>query len=176
MTNIINWFHEQIEKSNLIDTKDPVPVLIDKLSSNDQIKIKIHNENENVLIETTKKVQTIQIPKDWDKESLQVPKLDRLLSILSNKRSPNFPTTEQKYLLSKLKVIPIYTVVNDNDEIVTASPRESKNFYSLHWIQEKVHELFFWRHDEGSISINLFFMNKEDASSYLHEICKKEPK
>jgi hypothetical protein len=73
-------------------------------------------------------------------------------------------------------VVPIYTVVNDNNEIVTASPRESKNFYSLNWIQEKVYELFFWRHDEGSISINLFFMNREDASSYLHEICKKEPK
>jgi len=176
MTNIINWFHKEIEKSNLIEAKDPVPVLIDKLSSTDQIKIKIHNENENVLIETNKKVQTIQISQDWDKENFQVPKLDKLLSILSNKRSPNFPTTEQKYLLSKLKVVPIYTVVNDNNEIVTASPRESKNFYSLHWIQEKVYELFFWRHDEGSISINLFFMNKEDASSYLHEICKKEPR
>lgn len=176
MTNIINWFHKEIEKSNLIEAKDPVPVLIDKLSSNDQIKIKIHNENENVLIETTKKLQSIQIQQDWDKESFQVPKLNKVLSILSNKRSPNFPTTEQKYLLSKLKVVPIYTVVNDNNEIVTASPRESKNFYSLHWIQEKVYELFFWRHDEGSISINLFFMNKEDASSYLHEICKKEPK
>jgi hypothetical protein len=176
MTNIINWFHKEIEKSNLIEAKDPVPVLIDKLSSSDQIKIKIHNENENVLIETTKKLQSIQIQQDWDKESFQVPKLNKVLSILSNKRSPNFPTTEQKYLLSKLKVVPIYTVVNDNNEIVTASPRESKNFYSLNWIQEKVYELFFWRHDEGSISINLFFMNKEDASSYLHEICKKEPK
>jgi hypothetical protein len=176
MTNIINWFHKEIEKSNLIEAKDPVPVLIDKLSSKDQIKIKIHNENENILIETNRKVQSIQIPQDWNKENFQVPKLDKLLSILSNKRSPNFPTTEQKYLLSKLKVVPIYTVVNDNNEIVTASPRESKNFYSLHWFQEKVHELFFWRHDEGSISINLFFMNKEDASSYLHEICKKEPK
>jgi len=176
MTNIINWFHKEIEKSNLIEAKDPVPVLIDKLSSSDQIKIKIHNENENVLIETTKKLRSIQIQQDWDKESFQVPKLNKVLSILSNKRSPNFPTTEQKYLLSKLKVVPIYTVVNDNNEIVTASPRESKNFYSLNWIQEKVYELFFWRHDEGSISINLFFMNREDASSYLHEICKKEPK
>jgi len=176
MTNIINWFNKEIEKSNLIEAKDPVPVLIDKLSSSDQIKIKIHNENENVLIETTKKLRSIQIQQDWDKESFQVPKLNKVLSILSNKRSPNFPTTEQKYLLSKLKVVPIYTVVNDNNEIVTASPRESKNFYSLNWIQEKVYELFFWRHDEGSISINLFFMNREDASSYLHEICKKEPK
>jgi hypothetical protein len=176
MTNIVSWFHKEIQNNNLMEAKDPIPVLLDKLSSGDKIKIKIHNNNDNVLIENNKKVHRIEVPQNWDKENFQVPKMDKLFSILSNKRSPNFPTTEQKYLLSTLKVIPVYTVVNDNNEIVTASPRESKNFYSLHWIQEKIFELFFWRHDEGSISINLFFMNKEDASSYLHEICKKEPK
>lgn len=176
MTNIINWFHNEIQNSILINATDPVPALLDKLSSGDQIKIKIYNDNDNILIENGKKAQSIQIPGEWDKERFQLPNVDNLLSILSNKRSPNFPTTEQKYLLSKLKVIPVYTVVNDNNEIVTASPRESTNFYSLKWIQEKVLELFFWRYDEGPISINLFFMNKEDASSYLHEVCRKEPK
>ncbi len=176
MTNIISWFHKEIENNTLMEAKDPIPALLDRLSSDDQIKIKIHNDNDNVLIENNKKVNHIQIPQNWDKENFQVPKLDKLFSILSNKRSPNFPTTEQKYLLSTLKVVPIYTVVNDNNEIVTASPREFKNFYSLKWIQEKMFELFFWKQDEGPVSINLFFMNKEDASSYLHEICKKEPK
>lgn len=176
MTNIISWFHKEIENNTLMEAKDPIPALLDNLSSSDQIKIKIHNDNENVLIENHKKVNTIEIPQNWDKENFQAPKLDKLFSILSNKRSPNFPTTEQKYLLSTLKGVPIYTVVNDNNEIVTASPRESKNFYSLKWIREKMRELFFWRQDEGPISINLFFMNKEDASSYLHEICKKEPR
>ena len=176
MTNIISWFHKEIGQSTLVEAKDPIPVLLDKLSSGDQIKIKIHNDNDNISIETSKKLHRIQIPQNWDKENFQAPKIDKLFSILSNKRSPNFPTTEQKYLLSTLKAVPIYTVVNDNNEIVTASPRESKNFYSLQWIQEKIFELFFWTYDEGSISINLFFMNKEDASSYLHEICKREPK
>ena len=176
MTNIISWFHKEIAHSAVIEAKDPIPVLLDKLSSGDQIKIKIHNDNDNVSIENSKRLNRIQIPQNWDTENFQVPKIDKLFSILSNKRSPNFPTTEQKYLLSTLKAVPIYTVVNDSNEIVTASPRESKSFYSLQWIQEKIFELFFWRHDEGSISINLFFMNKEDASSYLHEICKREPK
>jgi len=66
--------------------------------------------------------------------------------------------------------------VNKNNELITASPRDYKNPYSLQWLREKSNELFFWSHDEGSVSINLFFMNKEDAASYLHEICKKEPK
>lgn len=78
--------------------------------------------------------------------------------------------------MSKLKQVPVYTVINKQNEIVTASTREYKNSNSLQWIQSKYNEIFFWEYDEGSVSINLFFMNKEDAASYLHEICKKEPK
>jgi hypothetical protein len=176
MTNIISWFHKEVGIMNVAETKDPVPMLLDKLSSGDQIKIKIQNNNDNIFIQHNKKVQSIHISEDLRKEHFQMPKTDRWFSLLSNSRSPNFPTLEQKHLLSKLKFIPVYTVVNNNNEIVTASPRESKTFYSLKWVQEKFNELFFWTHDEGSISMHLFFMNKEDAASYLHEICKKEPK
>nr|YP_009420259.1 hypothetical protein [Cryptomonas curvata]ASO75747.1 hypothetical protein [Cryptomonas curvata] len=176
MTNTINWFHEGVRGINLTETKDPVPVLLDRLSSSDEVKIKIQSNHDNLIIQNSNKINSITLPKDDKTKYLQLPKSDRWFSILSNKRSPNFPTKEQKYLLSKLKCIPIYTVVNDNNEIVTASPRDGKQFYSLKWIQEKFNELFFWTHDEGPISINLFFMNAEDASSYLHEICKKEPR
>jgi hypothetical protein len=176
MNNIISWFHKEVGIMNIAETNDPVPMLLDKLSSGDQIKIKIQNNNDNVIIQHDKKVQSIQISEDTRNGQLQIPKMDRLFSLLSNRRSPNFPTVEQKYLLSRLKFIPVYTVVNNNNEIVTASPREHRTFYSLKGVQEKFNELFFWRHDEGSISMHLFFMNKEDAASYLHEICRKEPK
>jgi hypothetical protein len=89
---------------------------------------------------------------------LNLPKLQKALTLLSNKRSPNFPTNEQKNLLSKLRFIPTYTVVNKNNEIITASPRDYKTSYSLKWLREKSNELFFWSHDEGSVSINLFFI------------------
>nr|BDA99263.1 hypothetical protein [Cryptomonas sp. NIES-3952] len=175
MINTINWFHNEFG-NKLIDTRDPVPDFLDKLSSGDQIKIKIQNHNDNILIQNDKKVQSITIPQTSSSESFDMSKIDRVLSVFSNRRSPNFPTLEQKYLLAKLKYIPVYTVVNNNNEVVTASPRDSKDFYSLKWIQEKISEVFFWSHDDGPVALNLFFMNKEDAASYLHEICKKEPR
>jgi hypothetical protein len=176
MTNVLNWITHDVQNINLKSFEDPVPTFIEKLSSTEELKVRIQTNNDNTFIQNGKRVTSLTLPHDWNKENLKLPKIQKALTLLSNKRSPNFPTTEQKSLLSKLKFIPIYTVVNKNNEIITASPRDYKNPYSLQWLREKSNELFFWSHDEGSVAINLFFMNKEDAASYLHEICKKEPK
>jgi hypothetical protein len=177
MNNLLNLLNNGIDtpKLDLKGIEDPVPLLIDKLSRED-IKIKIRTENDNTLFQNNKKLQSVIIQPNWNKPDIKIPTPQKILTIFSNKRSPNFPTREQKDLLSKLKFIPIYTVVNKNNEIITASPRECKNLYSFKWFQEKYNELFFWSHDQGSVSVNLFFINREDASSYLHEICKKEPR
>jgi hypothetical protein len=176
MNTILNLFKPEVIEVSLKDNQDPVPVFIDKLSSGEDLKIKIQTSNDNILIQNKKKIDSISIPYEESKQSFQFPKLEKCFSIFSNKRSPNFPTKEQKSLLSKLKQVPVYAVVNKQNELVTASTRECKSSHSLHWIQSKYNEIFFWEYDEGSVSINLFFMNKEDAASYLHEICKREPK
>jgi hypothetical protein len=176
MNNILSWITHDIKDINLKNFEDPIPTFIEKLSSPEELKIRIQTNNDNTFIQSGKRVNSLTISHDWNKENLNLPKLQKALTLLSNKRSPNFPTNEQKNLLSKLRFIPTYTVVNKNNEIITASPRDYKTSYSLKWLREKSNELFFWAHDEGSVSINLFFMNKEDAASYLHEICKKEPK
>jgi len=176
MNTILNLFKPEAIEISLKGNQDPVPAFIDKLSSGEDLKIKIQTSNDNILIQNKKKIDSLAISYGENKQSFQFPKLEKCLSIFSNKRSPNFPTKEQKSLLSKLKQVPVYTVINKQNEIVTASTREYKNSNSLQWIQSKYNEIFFWEYDEGSVSINLFFMNKEDAASYLHEICKKEPK
>ena len=176
MTNILSWIAHDVRDINLKSFEDPIPTFIEKLSSTEELKIRIKTNNDNTFIQSGKRVSSLTISHDWSKENFNLPKIQKALTLLSNKRSPNFPTNEQKNLLSKLRYIPIYTVVNKNNELTTASPRDYKNPYSLQWLREKSNELFFWSHDEGSVSINLFFMNKEDAASYLHEICKKEPK
>lgn len=176
MNTILNLFKPEAIEISLKGNQDPVPAFIDKLSSGEDLKIKIQTSNDNILIQNKKKIDSLAISYEENKQSFQFPKLEKCLSIFSNKRSPNFPTKEQKSLLSKLKQVPVYTVINKQNEIVTASTREYKNSNSLQWIQSKYNEIFFWEYDEGSVSINLFFMNKEDAASYLHEICKKEPK
>nr|BBK20410.1 hypothetical protein CcuCCAP97952_p151 [Cryptomonas curvata] len=176
MNTILNLFKPEAIGVSVKENQDPVPAFIDKLSSGEDLKIKIQTSNDNIIIQNKKKFDTLSIPYSENKKSFQFPKLQKCFSVFSNKRSPNFPTKEQKSLLSKLKQVPVYTVVNKQNELVTASTREYKNSHSLDWIQSKYNEIFFWEYDEGSVSINLFFMNKEDAASYLHEICKKEPK
>ena len=176
MNTILNLFKPEVLEISLKGNQDPVPGFIDKLSSGEDLKIKIQTSNDNIIIKNKKKFDSLSVPYETSKKNFQFPKLERCFSIFSNKRSPDFPTKEQKSLLSKLKQVPVYTVVNTQNEVVTASARDYRSSHSLKWIQNKYNEIFFWEYDEGSVSINLFFMNKEDAASYLHEICKKEPK
>jgi hypothetical protein len=176
MNNDINQFKEQTFFTQLQGIKDPIPLLIEKLSSGKDIIVKLSTEDDTLILNNSKKNIAIQIKADFEQKEFKLPTPGRILQVFSNKRCRNFPTREQKHLLEKLKFIPVYTVVNKKNDIVTASPRESKESNSLDWFQNKYNELFFWTGDNGSISLSLFFMNKEDAATYLHEICKKEPK
>ena len=72
--------------------------------------------------------------------------------------------------------MPIYTVVNGNDEIILASPREDTNKSSVQWFYDQYYNWFIWKEDHGPITVGLFFSNKQDAESYLHEICLKDPR
>lgn len=176
MNNLLDQLKQTMSQIELHSIKDPIPTLIEELSSGENINVRIQTSNDNFLIKNDKKNDSIKIEYNSKKQNFNLPKFEKFFSLFSNKRSPNFPTQEQKYILSKLKHIPIYTVVNNNNEVITASSRESKPYNSLKWIQNKYNEFFEWTQDEGSISISLFFMNREDAASYLHEICKREPK
>jgi hypothetical protein len=176
MNTILNLFKPEGVSLNIKETQDPVPSFIDKLSAGEDLKIKIQSNTDNVFIQNRKKFDTLTLPYGESNQNFSIPKFERCFSIFSNKRSPNFPTKEQKTLLSKLKQVPVYTVVNNQNEVISSSTREYKHSNSLQWLQNKYNDLFFWEYDEGSITLNLFFMNKEDAASYLHEICKREPK
>lgn len=176
MNNILNLLQQNVANINLKVVNDPVPVLLNKLASSEDVEIKIRNDYDNFLIENNHKKETFLIPYNFDNEKFQLPKIEQIFHTISNKRSPTFPTKEQKYLLTKLKYIPVYTVVNDKNEIIKASTRDVSKNNSISWIQNKYKELFFWSEDNGPIAVSLFFINQEDASSYLHEICKREPK
>ena len=176
MNNILNLLQQNVANINLKTSNDPVPVLLNKLASSEDVRIKIRNDYDNFFIKNNKTKETFLIPSNFGNEKFQLPTIERISHLFSNKRSPNFPSKEQKYLLTKLKYIPVYAVVNDKNEIIKASTRDVSKNNSISWIQNKYKELFFWSKDNGPIAVSLFFMNKEDASSYLHEICKREPK
>src|SRR6056300_571242 len=157
-----------------IQVQDPLSKLINWLNTERGAGIKIKSE-EDILVEDflyKNKSQIIQLNLD-DKKNIPKEKTS-LLS--TNRRNPSFPTGQQKAILTELKKVPIYTVVNGNDEIILASPREDTNKSSVQWFYDQYYNWFIWKEDEGPITVGLFFSNKQDAESYLHEICLKDPR
>lgn len=159
---------------------DPITELIKRVCKNQDIIVKMRTNRDNPKPPF---YGEMYFPEQYlnffkrDREITNVlPDSNKLRTLFSNRRSPNFPTQQQKYLMEKLGNVHIYTVVNGNNEIVLASPRDSQNLTTMNWLFEKYKERCLWSKDEGSVSLTLFFMNKEDASSYLHEICKKDYK
>jgi hypothetical protein len=157
-----------------VQLQDPLSKLIKWLNTDRGVGIKIKGE-EDILIEDylyTEDNKVIQLNIDEQKNDNQ-----KQLSIFTkNRRNPSFPTEQQKTILTELKRVPVYTVVNGNNEIILASPREETNKNSLQWFYNQYYNWFIWKNDEGPITVGLFFSNKEDAESYLHEVCLKDPR
>ena len=155
------------------------PTVIDPVAN---LLENIKNRNIDVIIPTKKEA----IPSLWNerKESVHVPMNPEKPSMnitLPDKfpwegRSPNFPTAQQKLILKRLRMVPVYTVVTDENELIMAMPRTSDYGNVFKWLYKKYYEYFVWKEDNGPISMALFFMNKEDASLYMHSIGKTDPK
>jgi hypothetical protein len=157
-----------------IQVQDPLSKLINWLNTERGAGIKIKSE-EDILIEDflyKNKSNIIQLNLD-DKKN--IPK-EKISIFNSNKRNPDFPTGQQKAILAELKKVPVYTVVNGNHEIILASPRQEISQSSVQWLYNQYYNWFIWKEDEGPVTVGLFFSNKEDAESYLHEICLRDPR
>jgi hypothetical protein len=159
-----------------IQTQDPLSKLIKCLNTEKRGAIKIKSE-EDILIDDflyTNSSSIIQLNLDHQ-ENVHKNK-DDFTVLKTSRRNPNFPTEIQKIILTELKKVIVYTVVNGNNEIILASPREENNNNSFQWFYDLYYNWFIWKEDEGPINIGLFFLNKEEADSYLHEICLKDPR
>ena len=157
-----------------VQLQDPLSKLIKWLNTDRGIGIKIKSE-EDILVEDylyTESNKSIQLNIDEKKKDNN----NQLSLLKTNRRSPNFPTEQQKIILTELKRVPVYTVVNGSNEIILASPREETSKNSLQWFYDQYYNWFMWQNDEGPVTIGLFFSNKEDAESYLHEVCLKDPR
>lgn len=156
-----------IYTSGSLGDRDPVGKLLED----------VKNRNIDVVIPSKREV----IPNLWNtrlKESLHVP-IDLEKPSMNLKlpakfpwegRSPNFPTAQQKLILKQLRLIPVYTVVTDENELIMAMSRDTEYGNVFKWLYKKYYEYFVWKEDNGPISIALFFMNKEDASLYLQSV------
>ena len=157
-----------------IQIQDPLSKLINWLNTERGAGIKIKSE-EDLLIEDflyKNKNKIIQLNLD-DKKNIAKEKIN---IFNSNRRNPDFPTAQQKAILAELRKVPVYTVVNGNNEIILASPRQEISQSSIQWLYNQYYNWFIWKEYEGPVTVGLFFSNKEDAESYLHEICLRDPR
>jgi hypothetical protein len=161
-----------------IQTQDPLSKLIKCLNTEKRAAIKIKSE-EDILIDDflyTNNSSIIQLNLDHQENIHKNKDKDNFTVFKTSRRNPNFPTEIQKIILTQLKKVIVYTVVNGNNEIILASPREENNNNSFQWFYDIYYNWFIWKEDEGPINIGLFFLNQEEADSYLHEICLKDPR
>jgi hypothetical protein len=159
------------------ETVDPIVKLLEDIKTR-KIKVLIPSEEDTIPYLTNDKSikKSISIPVNIKKNQFSIEKPIRFPRIFKNQRSPDFPTLEQKILLQKLKKIPTYIVVTNQNEIVMAMSRDPQDNNILSWVYKKYYNAFVWTEDEGPVSLGLFFMNKEDAHLYLHEIVNANPK
>lgn len=166
--------YSQVSESKIVD---PVIQLLEDVR-NRKIKVTIPDRDEiipSIWNDRGIKKSTFVEVKIGD-NSVQFDKPVRFPRIFQNNRSPDFPTAQQKILLKRLSSVPLYVVVTDSQEMIMATPREHQESNFFDWIYSKYYNCCVWTEDRGPISIALFFLDKEDASLYLQEIGKNDPK
>ena len=154
-----------------VQVQDPLSKLIKWLNTEKRTGIRIKSE-EDLLIEdflSTNSNRPIQLNLDEKKDNNKIE-----ISVLKkNRRNPQFPTEQQKLILTELKKVPVYTVVNGNDEIILASPREESNDNSLKWFYKQYYNWFVWKNDDGPVTIGLFFSIKKMLNHiYMRSVLK----
>ena len=144
-----------------------------------------HNYGFNVKLDNTGKTptKTDEITKIYlDKATISIPtkinnfpKPQNITKVFKNKRFEEFPTKQQEALMRQMQNIPLYTVVNGYNEIVSSSTRKEPVKRAMHKIYKSYFNLSQWESDQGPVSINLFFVSKTDAEDYLKNICLEKP-
>jgi hypothetical protein len=159
------------------ETFDPVIKFLTDLKTRKDNKVIVSTEQEMIqsIVNDKRKNPSLFVTVKRTDSPIDLPKPTRLPSFFRSQRSPTFPTAQNKLLLEKLKKIPVYVVVNNHKELITASPRLNEDSNIINWVSSKYYNWFVWKEDEGPVSLGLFFMNKKDAEMYLHEVCIRDP-
>jgi hypothetical protein len=159
------------------ETFDPILKLLTDLKARKNNKVIVSTEQEVIksIVNDKSRGSSIFVNVKKTDSPITFSKPTRLPALFRSQRAPSFPTAQNKLLLSKLNDIPVYVVVTNKKELITASPRSNKDITIGDWISTKYYNWFVWKEDEGPVSLGLFFMDKHSAEMYLQEICKNDP-
>nr|YP_001293517.1 ORF403 [Rhodomonas salina]ABO70839.1 ORF403 [Rhodomonas salina] len=181
MNNILEQINEilsppSIQVQSTQVNEDPVSKLLSSLYSCRGIEVNIKSKDDVFVEDFFQGSNRNAVNVNIDEDLKLFSKPEKIPNFFNNQRQAEFPTQQQKAIITKLKKVPIYTVVNGYNEIVVASPRSMPPKSSIEWLYDKYYDNFLWRGDKGAVNLGLFFVNKEDAETYLQEVCKKDPK
>jgi hypothetical protein len=169
--------HNQYTQVSESQITDPIIKLLDDVKTR---KTKVRIPNFEDLIPSLYNDRTIKksvsIETTIRDTSPKFEKPIRWPRILRNLRSPDFPTAQQKIILTRLEKVPAYRIVTNAQQIVMATPRDEQYSTLFDWLYMKYYNLCVWTEDDGPISLTLFFVNKGDAQLYLQAIAKDDPR
>jgi hypothetical protein len=136
--------------------QDPVSKMLSSLYSCRGIEVDIKSKDDVVIEDYLHNTKGNSLRVNIDEDLKLFSKPAKIPNLFNNQRQPDFPTQQQKAILSKLKKIPIYTVVNGYNEIVIASPRSMPPKNSMEWLYDKYYDNFLWKQDRSSKSRFVF--------------------
>jgi hypothetical protein len=166
---------------HLSDTKPEVicPSNILKIFKRTDIQVTLRTRFDN-LLKPLKKSQIVFI----DNESVQKSLLKGVKKISSHfekKRPIEFSEIQKKYIIPKIKEIPIYTITNTQNRMLGCFSQELtvtiptiRDPYPPYYYKKA--KLDLYKEEESLLlPMSLFFMHKEDALNYLSTVWSLQP-
>jgi hypothetical protein len=145
--------------------ENPAEYILKRITLQDNVDIKIYSKLKAKLSNEKYKIPN-NIGEATDQKSNKTQRIEKS----PIQKLKIFPTQQQKKILYILKDIPIYTVVNRDNKIITASPHYVNNSNSMEWKKNIFKELFISLEKNHDPGINLFFLKRQDAVFYFQSI------
>jgi hypothetical protein len=165
---------------HLSDTTPEVicPSNILKIFKRTDIQVTLRTRFDNVL-RPLKKSQIVFI----DNESVQKSLLrgvKKMSSHFKKKRPLELSEIQKKYIIPKIKEIPVYTITNSQNRMVGCFSQEltvtELNTYTTYPHYYRYAKIDLYKEEESLLlPMSLFFMHKEDALNYLSTVWDLHP-
>jgi hypothetical protein len=154
---MINFFHQIFQRPNVQPT-EPIPEVLHRILASEQLSLRLRTDLDN-LPTTTPLKKGIFI-------------IHETPHILPSRNYSQVLTEKQKNIEKQLRTLPMYVLVNNKNELIKASSfpqTEEKSLQKNSSLPNENYQTLSTR------PIIPFFVNKQDAILYLHEVSKQEP-
>nr|BDA97414.1 hypothetical protein [Cryptomonas sp. NIES-345]BDA98375.1 hypothetical protein [Cryptomonas sp. NIES-1327] len=154
---MINFFHHIFQKPNIQPT-EAIPETLHRILESEQLSLKLRTDLDNLpTIAPLKKGIFI---------------LHETSHVLPSRNYSQVLNENQKYIEKQLRTLPMYVLVNNKNELIKASSFPQTEQKDLQKSSASSHDNY---KTVSTRPIIPFFLNKQDAILYLHEVSNQEP-